>query len=513
MSFEYTVDKVLDAAGDTRDTTLQALKKVRDTMCTLYNNAPGRFMVDEFLVPGGLTMVRDQMNNFCRDKPLPALPPPPFSGGQCQCVSYFYDFEYSIDGGTPQTGRNSDLAPILGVTYQPAAQNPSFQDVYVQGTVCTNGVPTGISKAYKGLIRPGGYYKISNIRRADGLPDTCGNPERRYPQVPSKPPFSFDINIDINGAVEIRPVLIFAPIVFAPRLEFKPEFNVSIPIKIGDITFDFSGNKISQRIYQSNEITSIRSDISSAINTINSNTNTQNNSQTTNINNNVNSQHTTTRNSISAVTTNVNSNTNTAIANTNTAITNSTNTINSNTNTQIANSATSINNNTNASINSSVISINASINAASVNLSAEIRAVLAANLFLIRADIEAVFRLALEINSKPDCPEVPPPPSALEEEPVPPDESNRTRARLKLVVIVLTREPNKQQPGGGNGAPTKQIAGWFSWKVEGNAYTSLEPINYSRSAFWVPQTPIIGYSYTLTNRAQGFAVEYTVPIA
>jgi hypothetical protein len=203
------------------------------------------------------------MDGLCRDKPLPPVPSSPFSGGQCECVSYFYDLTFSIDGTSPTTGRQGATAPIVGLIYAPTTLStfPGALDVSVRATTCVNGKPTGYSDSYKGTIRPGGFASISNVRRQDNAPDTCGNPERRHTPNPFKPAINFNADIDLNGRLEVRPVIIFAPIVLSPKLEFNPRFNVTIPIKIGEVNFDFSGNKITQRNYQVNENTEINNQI------------------------------------------------------------------------------------------------------------------------------------------------------------------------------------------------------------------------------------------------------------
>jgi hypothetical protein len=530
MPTEFDVDDLISNSPLTLHPVGQALKQARDAMCGIYVNNPARFQADSQLVPGASQVARDMLDNLCRDKPLPALPPAPFTGGQCECVTYDYDLTSSVDGTSTAIARQSATAPIVGLIYAPTTLStfPGAQDVFVRATTCTNGKPTAYSDSYKFTLRPGGFAGISNVRRRDNAPDTCGNPERRYPPAPIKNPINFDVNINLNGRIEVRPVIVFAPIILAPKLELNPRFDISIPIKIGEVNFDFSGNKITQRVYNDNDNTTIKTDISAAITQINTNTNTQNTNTQNNVNTNVNNNHASTRTNInnntntqtSNVTTNVNNNTNTQTTN---AVTN----INNATKTEITNNTSSLTSHVTNTVTNATNVINLNTNTNTLNLGTEITnrlnfgfgniGLTLQGIINAQAELNATANFTLqivrEVRDKPDCPELPPPPDELpvpDEPPADDGGNSPKKPKLAYVEVILTRLPDKMQFGN-RGAESVFFAGWIAFRAPTGGYYSREQINFRRSIFVVPQpSGADGYTYTFTHGAKGTIREYYV---
>ncbi|MEG3882264.1 hypothetical protein QT972_33455, partial [Microcoleus sp. herbarium7] len=181
-----------------------------------------------------------------------------------------------------------------------------------------------------------------------------------------------------------------------------------------------------------------------------------------------------------------------------------------NTTSSISSAITAINNNTNSIVVSSRNDIINAIALFRTDITARLEA-LAVLVGVINADMKIALQILGRIELKPDCPEPPSLPGSPNVDDVVKPEEPKTgnNPRIQAVTIVLTVLPRKGQWGGGSGAPDKQIAGWFAWKVDGYGYLSQEPINYQQSTYIRPAN-VSGYAYTLTNSAKGFAIEHTL---
>ena len=162
------------------------------------------------------------------EDPLPGSVGKPFNGGQCAGVLYTVTFRYNIigtDGSTIEpaiTATSNALGPISGIRGQGA---PAFQNIVIDSGA-------GPDFARTGSCVQGCYRNISivSIARADGQPDSCGDPPPVYdppkirPGLPTLPPSE---PIDFPG---IGPIGV--------GFEFSPsgEINVSLP----DVGVDFT---------------------------------------------------------------------------------------------------------------------------------------------------------------------------------------------------------------------------------------------------------------------------------
>jgi hypothetical protein len=318
------------------------------------------------------------------------------------------------------------------------------------------------------------FYKVSvlSVRRVDGQPDSCGNPRFADPPAPLA---NIAINVNVPAprlsADILVPIVILPPVLFAPRLglDVNPSFSVNIPVNVGGINFNLSGDSFTEV------------DPSLAINVDFTSVNTAINNAQTNINNNTNNQ-------ISTAITNINSS---AITNRNltqTSITNSQSAITTSTQTSITNSQSAITTSTQTSITNSQSAITANLNA---NFSAQLS-------------------LLNRIAAKPDCPPPLLPPDGISPPPpeTPPDDSGSgNKPKVTYLEIVLTQVPGKAQFGGSTGE-TVFFAGWISFKFKSGGFTERQQINFRRSLFIAP-TGSVGYTYTLTNGAKGYALVYT----
>ncbi len=214
-----------------------------DTACNLYQNYPGFMTGSMFNNP--IAPYNDGLlNSLCapRNK-LPAAPSVPFTGGQCQCISYLVSFNYSIVGGS--SGSNAIVVPgpvsaIVKEAISPSTSQPVLYNfgVYGGSDAC------GGNRYFEliGNVSDGSTCTITSVVRQDSQPDTCGDPPSQYPRV--RPP-DYQLNTTVNVQVSpnfsvVAPVEVFAPVTnFSPQLALGP-FNVDF--NLGGINISPSVN-------------------------------------------------------------------------------------------------------------------------------------------------------------------------------------------------------------------------------------------------------------------------------
>lgn len=78
---------------------------------------------------------------------------------------------------------------------------------------------------------------------------------------------------------------------------------------------------------------------------------------------------------------------------------------------------------------------------------------------------------------------------------------------LLAVKVVLSRLPYKSKQQYGDGAKDVLYCGWFEWLVDGVAEPRVQ-LSFDQTILYAPKYAN-GYGFTLTNGAEGYAVEYT----
>lgn len=235
-------------------------REIKNRACGLYRNIP------ETIVPNPASkFLRKHWNEFCDDTPDfdPPSPEIPFQGGQCPCELYDVTVTASwtttdADGGNEsdlQTrtatktfqGKIGELIVSEGngnqvlVTLLHSVDCPSPEGSDFQGRYFT--------EFYGGRRTKGLEARIINIVRADGEPDTCGDPPERWrpdyrapediplPPIEIPPPSSPSPGNDFNLSIP----LIFAPIsnVNAPRFNLG---GIDVRIDLGGMDFSLPGD-------------------------------------------------------------------------------------------------------------------------------------------------------------------------------------------------------------------------------------------------------------------------------
>lgn len=240
----------------------QAQRKI----CKLYNKSPSSLVtvvpIGEIFSPG-----RGILDNTCQDiEPLPPLPVPPFTGGQCP-ISYDVNVVLRarvIDNGNeiPVTNNTTTICQgdILSVFTRDVGEASSsgvpggrLVQVLAHCRGTNNPVsfpsPAGYVTALLGGSQPAAYVSHStSVTPRDGAVDNCGNPPVLNP-----PPLATIPDMEGTTVVNIRPnVPITVPIKIVPTFApvtniFRPEFNVevggiNVNISLGGFTLSSVAN-------------------------------------------------------------------------------------------------------------------------------------------------------------------------------------------------------------------------------------------------------------------------------
>lgn len=196
--------------------------------------------------------------NICNNEP-PALPPPPFEGGQCDCRTYDVAVQvqrYNGDGsadivtlGFPIFGPIRDIFLLVN-----GGPNPfKVSTVFIEskggdfGQNCPDNVTLGTlgDIGNLGQNQPDPEIVDILITPQDGLPDDCGSPPIQLPPLPPDgdrfilPDFTYinDVDIEVSlGPIEFTLKYIDLDVDFRPRLNF--EINLGGAVFNGQFNLD-----------------------------------------------------------------------------------------------------------------------------------------------------------------------------------------------------------------------------------------------------------------------------------
>lgn len=225
----------------------EIIDQAQQKICSLYNKSPASLVtvvpITEIFNPG-----QGILDNTCQDiAPLPPLPAPQFSGGQCDGVPYFVTVTTVKRGFYTGDGRLSSITETGTIRLNAPIRSAyvSLPGSYTEGGVTNQGFSrliieckgdSGIPSANVFPYVFGGsqnfeFQSISlgNIVRADGQPDLCGNPPPSYP-----PPSATVPDMEGTTIINVRPnVPITVPVKIVPTFApitsiFRPEFNVEV---------------------------------------------------------------------------------------------------------------------------------------------------------------------------------------------------------------------------------------------------------------------------------------------
>lgn len=233
-----------------------------EQICGLYGKSPSSIVRTIPFGSGTIDNSRPILSDLCENiAPLPPLPAPPFSGGQCP-VAYDVNVAVSahvINNGQTQPANSSAsticVGPVTSVFTRDVGQAVSSGDpsgrlvqiiAFCQGSnnpISFPGTPPGQQAALVGGSQPFAYdsHTVSVVRR-DGQPDSCGSLPPDYP-----PPSATVDDLDGTTVINLPGSNVTVPVrvvpTFAPTANiFKPEFNVNVGginvnISAGGFTF------------------------------------------------------------------------------------------------------------------------------------------------------------------------------------------------------------------------------------------------------------------------------------
>lgn len=234
-------------------TLVNAGNAAADLVCDLYEKYP-----TGILPSIGRTPISDLTDGLLRELcgPRGKLPPDrtvPFSGGQCNCVSYNVEYNFTTATGSTGTSGTTINGPIASVkvafTGTTGSGTPGYGIVTTGRNSACDGTRTATDLAGSAI---GLRINSVTITRSDGNPDLCGNPAPQYDDNPDGANYTISPTININGGPITVPVTL-APTFFTPVNIFRPELNVDV----GGINvkFDLGGVSFSPSINPTTNIT------------------------------------------------------------------------------------------------------------------------------------------------------------------------------------------------------------------------------------------------------------------
>lgn len=168
------------------------------------------------------------------DRPGPHGLPPNFTGGQCEDVAYFIGLERSDTTRNRYLEQFTVIGPISSVSVSPSG----WTSTGVTSFTVTASWKGGSGSDTENFASLAGDTARIYVERADGQPDTCGNPSP--PPPPPFPSGGDTVNIDfdyVDNSGQTRNLIgtvnIFAPVLIAPVT-----INAPISVNLPDLVFD-----------------------------------------------------------------------------------------------------------------------------------------------------------------------------------------------------------------------------------------------------------------------------------
>lgn len=225
---------IFDALSNTAKAVFTATQAVS---CPLYRDFPA-FMTGSDIGSPAAAANDSFLNQLCNPTGnLPPAPTAPFTGGQCECVSYRVQGTITGFGIGTQPFDLFANGPIGSIVNNKQGGDDNRYGFFAGSDLCGG-------RAFVGVIQSAldGTVVIGSVVRQDGTPDTCGDPSPAYPIVePSAGDLNVSIPIQFSPNFNVLvPVNVFAPVrLFAPSLRIGP-FNVDFDLGGLTISPDFN---------------------------------------------------------------------------------------------------------------------------------------------------------------------------------------------------------------------------------------------------------------------------------
>lgn len=224
---------------------------IKNAACSVLNTLDGATQLIQRKVVGDvledISFPAFLNRRLCGQEP-PTIPPPPFNGGQCNCVPYNVDISVEIrrrDDNSLVDTRLTTLqttGPITSIAIEdPSPSGPDSVSVALRGSFsnCQPGA-VSLTSAARELFRMDNL-QILSITRGDGLPDNCGSP----PSVVPPPAPGFNVREGDITYVNSEGNNITVPIVAAfgyADIDINGSLSIPIKVDVGGIKVDVNFN-------------------------------------------------------------------------------------------------------------------------------------------------------------------------------------------------------------------------------------------------------------------------------
>lgn len=240
-------DRVRDTAQDLTDLALDvAPAAVRRVICTAGGVLGlGVTPLDRISPPGtggrGAADIAGLLQRACEvPPPLPdESTPPPFPGGQCECVLYAVNVTFESPNGPPNTFTENRLGPIGAARRKPSpvpGQEDRTEIGYDFGSAGCGGRQFRLFASFN-ADSPGSdewNLTVNSTTRLDGLADDCGDlpppPPPPRPPIPQPPESDPIPRIDPDG--NPLPPITIRPIVGPVYVDVDGSLNVPVTVNI-----------------------------------------------------------------------------------------------------------------------------------------------------------------------------------------------------------------------------------------------------------------------------------------
>ena len=194
---EWEIDVGENVGGYIQD----ALKEAAGFLCGVRAKYPNSFFDRSF--------GRGIANSICDTvgKPNPTLPPPPFTGGQCEGLLYNVTYDVQITEASGRVSTQSGAFSARGALSKIFAlsPDPDFSNLAVVRYIRT-GQGAILENEVVGTYGPGTVQLVLQnieVATADGSPDSCGNPPVTFDPDPPRDPNDFRTTIEICDRNEL----------------------------------------------------------------------------------------------------------------------------------------------------------------------------------------------------------------------------------------------------------------------------------------------------------------------
>lgn len=237
---------------------------IRNGVCeylSTYNNFNDRLYGEGGLI-GAIPRAtgRTAYRMLCNREPPPE-PEPLYRGGQCP-VNYFFRVDFEQNVGSSSDNWQPAVATNIGGFAVPGALGDFYMDGLTQKWRTadpSNPIIIGGGNPTKPADKQVRNIQVTQLYRADGLPDNCGDPPPPPPPPPDPPSTSTNTSYETNNntSVSIPVNLVYAPVnvnlnghlsipvrVNIP-VDANVTFNANVDFNTGDIEFNFNDSNYS----------------------------------------------------------------------------------------------------------------------------------------------------------------------------------------------------------------------------------------------------------------------------